>query len=51
LFGGQLFGAAVVSGIIDRLEQMQFKLTPRVNSSKLTAFVNEIKESEVANHP
>jgi serine/threonine protein kinase len=31
-------------GIIDRLPQMGFKLIPRVNSSKLTAFVNEITE-------
>jgi serine/threonine protein kinase len=36
-------------GILDRLEEMQFKLIPRVNSSKLVAFVKEIREWE-SNH-
>jgi serine/threonine protein kinase len=39
------------SGILDRREEMQFKLIWRVNSSKLTAFVNEIQEWESNNHP
>jgi serine/threonine protein kinase len=34
------------SGILDRLEEMRFKIIPRVNSSKLTAFVREIQEWE-----
>jgi hypothetical protein len=39
------------SGILDRLEEMRFKLIPRVNSSKLADFVNEIKEWEANNCP
>jgi hypothetical protein len=35
--------------ILDRLEEMQFKLIARVNSSKLTAFVKEIREWETNN--
>jgi serine/threonine protein kinase len=35
-------------GIVDRLEEMQFKLIRRVNSSKLTVFVNEIKDWEMS---
>jgi serine/threonine protein kinase len=38
------------NGILDRLEKMQFKLIPRVNSSKLTAFVKGIKEWQTNNH-
>jgi serine/threonine protein kinase len=38
------------SGILDRLEEMRFKLIRRVNSSKLTAFVNKIQEWESNNH-
>jgi hypothetical protein len=30
--------------VFDRLEKMRFKLTPRVNSSKITAFVKETEE-------
>jgi serine/threonine protein kinase len=37
------------SGILDRLEEMRFKLIRRVNSSKLTDFVNEMKEWEAIN--
>jgi serine/threonine protein kinase len=33
--------------IIDRLEGMKFKLTARVNSSKVAAFVKEIKSLEL----
>jgi serine/threonine protein kinase len=39
------------SGILDRLEEMRFKLIRRVNSSKLTAFVKEIQEQEASNQP
>jgi serine/threonine protein kinase len=39
------------SGILDRLEEMRFKLIRRVNSSKLTAFVKEIQEWEANNPP
>jgi serine/threonine protein kinase len=38
-------------GILDRLEEMRFKLIRRVNSSKLTDFVKEIKEWETKNGP
>jgi serine/threonine protein kinase len=37
-------------GILERLEQMQFKLIRRVNSSKLTTFVKEIQEWESNHH-
>jgi serine/threonine protein kinase len=38
------------NGVLDRLEEMRFKLISRVNSSKLTAFVKEMKEWESNNH-
>jgi serine/threonine protein kinase len=38
------------SGILDRLEEMRFKLLRRVNSSKLAAFVEKIEEWEANNH-
>jgi serine/threonine protein kinase len=36
------------SEILGRLEEMRFKLTPRVNSSKIAAFVERIKADEAA---
>jgi hypothetical protein len=39
------------SEIFDQLEEIRFKLTARVNSSKLIAFVKEIKEWETNNRP
>jgi isochorismate hydrolase len=32
--------------IVDRLHEMEFKVTANVNSAKLTAFVEEIEEWE-----
>jgi serine/threonine protein kinase len=37
--------------ILDRLKEMRFKLSPKVNSSKVTAFVKEIQEWEAKNCP
>jgi serine/threonine protein kinase len=39
------------SEILNRLEEMRFKLTAGVNSSKVTAFVKEITEWETNNRP
>jgi hypothetical protein len=39
------------SELLDRLEEMPFKLIARVNLSKLTAFVKEIKQWETNNRP
>jgi hypothetical protein len=36
-------------GIVDRLEEMKFKLTPGVNSAKVAAFVQKIMDWEVQN--
>jgi serine/threonine protein kinase len=35
--------------IIDRLEVMKFRLTPNVNSSKLSEFVKKVKDCEESN--
>jgi hypothetical protein len=41
----------IFSEFLDRLEEILFKLIARVNSSKLTAFVKEIKQWETNNPP